>query len=397
MSKLRILGFNANSIGKQPKRRQVLKFLEKKNPDLLIVVDTRFSAEIENAVKAEWGGQAFFSSFSSQSRGVAIFIKKNLPIKILDKFKNRNGNILGILVEYECKRILLEGIYGPNGDAPTFYENEVFKKIEIWDPQYSIFVGDWNLVLDQNVDTLNYQSVNNPLARLEIIKKMAEHNLVDIFREIHPDMKKYSWKQWGSQKFARLDFFLVSNTLLPFVQNTNILPTCFSDHSPVILDVDFSRFSRGKGFWKFNNSLLKDTNYLEIIKNLIKRVVCQYATVEGNPDFLNQIPQELLQQFLSQQTPESLQLLDININPELFLDTLLMEIRGATIKYSSKKKRDNKAIEQLLMHDIEILETQSQTTHVNDELVFSELEAKKEALENLIKHEAEGTFLCDRG
>ena len=396
MSKLRILGFNANSIGKQPKRRQVLNFLKKKNPDVLIVVDTRFSAEIENAVKAEWGGQAFFSSFSSQSRGVAIFIKKNLPIKILDKFKDQNGNILGILVEYECKRILLEGIYGPNGDAPTFYENEVFRKIETWDPQYSIFVGDWNLVLDQNVDTLNYQSVNNPLARLEIIKKMAEHNLVDIFREIHPDMKKYSWKQWGSQKFARLDFFLVSNTLLPFVQNTNILPTCFSDHSPVILDVDFSRFSRGKGFWKFNNSLLKDTNYLEIIKNLIKRVVCQYATVEGNPDFLNQIPQELLQQFLSQQTPESLQLLDININPELFLDTLLMEIRGATIKYSSKKKRDNKATEQLLMHEIEILETQSQTTHVNDELVFSELEAKKEALENLIKHEAEGAFVRSR-
>ena len=73
---MKIVAFNANSIGKQPKRRQVLKFLEKKNPDVLIIVDTRFSLEIENAVKAEWGGQAFFSSFSSQSRGVAIFIKK---------------------------------------------------------------------------------------------------------------------------------------------------------------------------------------------------------------------------------------------------------------------------------------------------------------------------------
>ena len=396
MSKLRIIGFNANSIGKQPKRRQVLNFLEKKDPDLLVIVDTRFSTDIENGVKSEWGGQVLFSSFTSQSRGVAIFIKKNLPIKVLDKFNDKNGNILGILIEYENKKILIEGIYGPNGDAPTFYENEVFKNILNWDPQYSIFVGDWNLVLDQNIDTLNYQSVNNPLARLEILKKIAEHNLVDIFRELHPDSKKFSWKQWGNQKFARLDYFLVSNTLLPFVEKADILPTCFSDHSPIILEIDFSRFSRGKGFWKFNNSLLKDIDYLEMIKNLIKRVVCQYATVEGNPNYFNDCSVEILQQFLSHQTPESLQTLDININPELFLDTLLMEIRGATIKYSSKKKRDNKATEQLLMHDIEILETQLQrNTSLNAEII-DELETKKDALENLIKHEAEGAFVRSR-
>ena len=108
-SKLRIISFNVNSIGKNPKRRQVFHFLQKKNPDLLITVDTRFSKEIENCVKAEWGGQAFFSSFDSQSRGVAIFVKKNLPLKILDRFNDHNGNVLSILVEYENKRILIEG------------------------------------------------------------------------------------------------------------------------------------------------------------------------------------------------------------------------------------------------------------------------------------------------
>ena len=75
-SKLRVIAFNANSIGKQPKRRQVLCFLERKKPDLVVVVDTCFSKDIENSVKAEWGGQVLFSSFTSQSRGVAVFIKK---------------------------------------------------------------------------------------------------------------------------------------------------------------------------------------------------------------------------------------------------------------------------------------------------------------------------------
>ena len=66
-SKLRFICFNVNSIGKNPKRRQVLHFLRKKNPDLLITIDTRFSKEIENSVKTEWGSQVLFSSFDSQS------------------------------------------------------------------------------------------------------------------------------------------------------------------------------------------------------------------------------------------------------------------------------------------------------------------------------------------
>ena len=77
-SKLKIVSFNCNSIGKNPKRRQVLHFLRKKDPDLLVVCDTKIAANIENSVKEEWGGQAFFSSCSSQSRGVALFIKKRL-------------------------------------------------------------------------------------------------------------------------------------------------------------------------------------------------------------------------------------------------------------------------------------------------------------------------------
>jgi exonuclease III len=61
---------------------QVLHFLKKKRPDILIIADTRLAKEIENNVKAEWGGHAFFSSFDSQSRGVATFMQKNLPVKI---------------------------------------------------------------------------------------------------------------------------------------------------------------------------------------------------------------------------------------------------------------------------------------------------------------------------
>ena len=139
-------------------------------------------------------------------------------------------------------------------------------------------------------------------------------------------------------KMARLDYFLISFSLLPYVQNAAIFSGAFSDHSGISLDIDFSRFQQGRGFWKFNASLLKDPAYVEIIKDVIKRVTCQYATINDDPDYYVKATIEELTEFMNPQTPESLQTLSLNINPQLFLDTLLLEIRRESIKYSSAKK-----------------------------------------------------------
>ena len=103
---------------------------------------------------------------------------------------------------------------------------------------------------------------------------MNELGLIDVFRDLNPTERKYTWKQWGSHKFARLDYFLISNSLLPFVQNIDTLPKCYSDHSPILMDIDFSKFCRGRGFWKMNNSLLYDPDYVDKIKTTIKKSDC---------------------------------------------------------------------------------------------------------------------------
>jgi len=43
----------------------------------------------------------------------------------------------------------------------------------------------------------------------------------------------------------------------------------FSDHSIVSIEIDFRSFERGRGYW-FNNSLLKDPDYVEMVKKSIK-------------------------------------------------------------------------------------------------------------------------------
>ena len=73
-----------------------------------------------------------------------------------------------------------------------------------------------------------------------------------------------------------------------------------------------------------------------------------------------------------------------------------MEVRGATIKYSAEKKRNNKAKEQLLMNDIEILEKQLQNDPNIGEDLVNEMNEKREALENIFKHEVEGAYIRSR-
>ena len=77
----KILSFNANSIGKNPKRQEVFHHLKKRNPDFILACDTRICKGIENVVIDEWGGRCIFNSFSSQARGVAIFLKKRKSSK----------------------------------------------------------------------------------------------------------------------------------------------------------------------------------------------------------------------------------------------------------------------------------------------------------------------------
>ena len=178
------------------------------------------------------------------------------------------------------------------------------------------------------------------MAREALKDQIQQNNLIDIWRELHPQEKTFTWQKYNENKQSRLDFFLISASLLPFVQRAEIKPGFCSDHSGIELDIDFSRFIRGRGFWKFNSSLIKDPNFLTLIKETIRRVVAQYAIIDGNYNFYEKATKEQLEEFYATTNPEILQHVNLKINPQSFLDVLLMEIRRETISFSSKKKRE---------------------------------------------------------
>ena len=58
-----------------------------------------------------------------------------------------------------------------------------------------MIVGDWNLLLNPEIDGVNYKHVNNPKARVEVLKIMNDFNLFDVWREENFDTKLFTWKR----------------------------------------------------------------------------------------------------------------------------------------------------------------------------------------------------------
>ena len=72
----------------------------------------------------------------------------------------------------------------------------------------------------------------------------------------------------------RLDYFFISNSLQESIKTTITLAAFPADHSPITFSLcHLKEFPRGRGLWKFNKSLIKNENYHEQMKKLIKIVL----------------------------------------------------------------------------------------------------------------------------
>ena len=110
---------------------------------------------------------------------------------------------------------------------------------------------------------------------------MIEETIItDRFRELNPDKKKSTWRKTNPTKLATLDMFLISTTCLPSLESRTIKYGYRSDHSILILTLTPSSFNKGRGLWKFNNSLVGDLEYI----NRVKQIVLEVKKQNGLPN-----------------------------------------------------------------------------------------------------------------
>lgn len=318
---------------------------------------------MENRIKNEWGYNIYFASYTTNSRGVAILVNNNVEYKLLNIFKDAGGNYVFIHVSMFEKEFLIGSVYGPNDDNPDFYEN--LEAVILQSNQFDniILGGDWNLVMDFDLDCFNYVRRNNPEASKQLVELSNNLNLLDIFREMYPEVRRYTWRRANPIQQSRLDYFLISDLLSPSVSKVDISPGYRTDHSLVIITLEFEKDEKRINFWKFNTSLLKDSSYLTEINTLISDIIKEFAVSPYNKENLENIP-------LSDIT--------FSVSDQIFLDYLLMKIRSKTISYAAWKNKSLTENETKLKEEIAKIHSSGITNDtINNTLLELENELKQ--------------------
>ena len=364
MIELKVYSFNVRGIGDIQKRRTIFRHLKNKYPHgVYLLQETHSSFDTEQRWKMEWGGNIFFSHGTTNSCGVATLVYPGLDLDTKVVQKDDYGRFLALTVKTtdECD-FALYNIYAPvRGKVNEQLELlDFIKNVYVNnDCLYTIMGGDFNTVFDANLDKQGGNLVSCTSTYTdELLAFIDAHDLVDAIRYFNPEKKIFTRIQRSPSVLSRIDHWLISSHLCNHLQAANAYPGIKSDHSIIFVHISNSLVKRGRGFWKFNSTLLRDLEYVNSISRLIDS--------------------------LKEET------IDIS-NKQLRWEYIKTELRGFTLQYSRKKNQAKKEFKLKLEKDLYNIECEIQSG-MSDYNVEKYMFIKEE-LEKIEEQETNGAIL----
>ena len=132
----------------------------------------------------------------------------------------------------------------------------------------TIIVGDFNIPLTP-MDRSTKQKINKETQTLN--NTIDELSLIDIFRTFHPKTMNFTFFSSAYRTFFRIDHILGHKSILGKFKKIEIIPSIFSDHNAVRLDLNYRRKTiKNSNIWRLNNTLQSNQQITEEIKKEIK-------------------------------------------------------------------------------------------------------------------------------
>ena len=216
-------------------------------------------------------GEDYHFSLMVAIIAVLTLIGSQLEFKLLTSKIDPQGRFIILNCVIQGMEFLLINIYAPNyySEQVEFFKN-IEQELRHFDPElYTIFGGDFNcneIDADGGAVKLKFQSI------LAIETIMETRGLIDIWRMRNPLRKIFTWRSPTPLIQRRLYYFFITDRLQHQIHKAAIIPGISSDHSVIILCFkSLSYYKHVPSHWKFNISLLEDTEYIEKFKlNYIK-------------------------------------------------------------------------------------------------------------------------------
>ena len=229
----------------------------------------------------------FFSRGKTNTCGVLVGLYGNINYSVKKKLSDNSGRILVLDVTIDGTEYLLINLYSGNTVPEQFKIlkslSNVLKEFQDIKEKSIIFAGDFNLFFDGKLESVG----ENP-----ILKKL--------------------------------------------------------DHSPLFCSFpNLSNISRGRGLWKFNNSLISNSNSVDEMKTLIQKFICCLEN-------------------------------DTYLTDRVKWESLKYEIRKLAVNFSRKLAQNSRKLQTDLETKIRNLEQ-----NLTDEDKFNKYKTEKDELEDL--------------
>ena len=153
MDKLRIGSFNVRGISSFAKRCKIFHYIHQKEFDIVLLQKTHSSKSTSKLWNSQFRGRIYFAHGSSNARGVCIAIRKKANVKIHREYKDDEGRILILDIEFDQFHFSLGNIYAPNLDDVEFFA-KVRNMFNSTNNVVRIVGGDFNMVLDIGKDKI---------------------------------------------------------------------------------------------------------------------------------------------------------------------------------------------------------------------------------------------------
>ncbi len=146
--------------------------------------------------------------------------------------------------------------------------------------------------------------------------------------------------------------FFISEHLLNEINYCKINVGLHSDHSIICLELNTNKLNHGKGLWKFNTTLLKNTEYVNTVKQIIKGWEIQHKEAKAKG---------------------------------LAWELTKLKIRSFSLPFCIKKRKEAQAYKLALNKELELLQEQLDLSQTKENL--ERFTATKNEVEQIEMHE----------
>ncbi|RYM35535.1 exodeoxyribonuclease III [Brumimicrobium glaciale] len=251
----KLISFNVNGI-RAIMQKDFEADMRNLNPDFLCLQETKAQDDqVQEALKSFEDYHIVSNSAVKKGYSGTAILSKEKPLDVINGIGAEEHDQEGRVIAAEFKEFYVVVVYVPNSkndlsrlDDRTTWDHEFLGFLKNLEKKKPVIVcGDFNVAhreIDLARPKANYnKSAGFTQKEIDGMDAFTSNGLVDTFRHFHPEEIKYSW--WSYRGGARsrnvgwrIDYFLVSESLMSKVKNADILNDVMgSDHCPVWLEL----------------------------------------------------------------------------------------------------------------------------------------------------------------